>query len=223
MERHLLVVFPHPDDETFACGGTIASHAAAGTPVTYLCATRGEMGRRMGKPAFATRESLPLLREQELRQACAALGIADLRLLGICDKTVEFLDPAALAARIGAVIDEVRPSLVLTFHPVHGGHPDHCAVGAATVQAVAARPRAGRPKLLCPLSLQQARKLWQGEPLGVPYETVGVAHVAERKRAAIAAHRSQSEGMAEDMARDPMIREWLTRRFAEEHFVVYPV
>lgn len=144
MERHLLVVFPHPDDETFACGGTIASHAAAGTPVTYLCATRGEMGRRMGKPAFATRESLPLLREQELRQACAALGIADLRLLGICDKTVEFLDPAALAARIGAVIDEVRPSLVLTFHPVHGGHPDHCAVGAATVQAVAARPRAGR-------------------------------------------------------------------------------
>lgn len=57
-ESHVLVVMAHPDDETFAVGGTIALYTQAGVPVTYACATGGEMGRRMGKPAFTNREQL---------------------------------------------------------------------------------------------------------------------------------------------------------------------
>lgn len=223
MERHVLVVLAHPDDETFACGGTIATHAAAGTPVTYVCGTRGEMGRRMGRPAFATRESLPDLRVRELRAACAALGISDLRLLGIWDKTVEFRDQDELAARIGAVIAEVRPSLIITFHPLHGGHPDHNAMGAATIRAVAALPPEQRPRVHCCLGLGQARKLYQGEPLDVPVESVTIELVADRKRAAIEAHRSQSEGMAADFTKDPIQQQWLATRFQVEHFTVYAV
>ena len=75
MERHVLVVFPHPDDETFGCGGTIAQFATSGVPVTYVCGTLGQMGRNMGNPIFATRESLPRIREAELEEACRALGI----------------------------------------------------------------------------------------------------------------------------------------------------
>ena len=33
-ERHVLVIFPHPDDETFSSAGTIASYIEAGIPVT---------------------------------------------------------------------------------------------------------------------------------------------------------------------------------------------
>ena len=54
-ERHVLVIFPHPDDETFSSAGTIASYIDAGVPVTYACLTLGQMGRNLGNPPFATR------------------------------------------------------------------------------------------------------------------------------------------------------------------------
>lgn len=49
-ERHVLVIFPHPDDEAFGVSGTISLHIDNGTPVTYACLTLGEMGRNMGNP-----------------------------------------------------------------------------------------------------------------------------------------------------------------------------
>jgi bacillithiol biosynthesis deacetylase BshB2 len=138
MTGKLLVVLAHPDDETFICGGTLALYAQAGWQITLVCATKGEMGSRVGVPAWATRESLPALREAELRAACRALGITDLRFLGLRDKTVEYLDSVALARRIAAIMREVAPDVVLTFHEATGGHPDHCAIGLATQLAYAA-------------------------------------------------------------------------------------
>lgn len=215
MERHVLVVLAHPDDETYGCGGMIALHTRDGVPVTYVCATRGEMGRRMGRPPFATRESLGELREQELRAACAALGVRDLRLLGLWDKTVEFADPAELAGRIAEVVVEVQPSLVITFHPVHGGHPDHCAIGAATVAAAGALPPAQRPRLRC---IGATRALQEA---GLEVERVDITAVSHVKQAAFQAHRSQSEGLREQIARDPERKEWVRRMFAAEHLANY--
>ncbi len=40
-ERHVLVIFPHPDDETFSSAGTLASYIQKGIPVTYACLTLG--------------------------------------------------------------------------------------------------------------------------------------------------------------------------------------
>lgn len=131
-ERNILVVLAHPDDETFICGGTLALYASRGARITLICATRGEMGRRLGIPPLATRETLPILREQELRAACKSLGIADLRFLHLRDKTVDYYDVAAVAARIAAVMQELEPEVVITFHEVVGRHPDHCAIGRAT-------------------------------------------------------------------------------------------
>jgi LmbE family N-acetylglucosaminyl deacetylase len=130
-ERAVLVVVAHPDDETFGLGGTIALYARAGVPVTCAVATGGEMGRQMGSPFFATRETLSAHRARELEAACAALGVQDLRLLGHWDKTTEFEEGEVLIAQVLDLLREVRPSLLLTSHPRFGGHPDHCAVGAA--------------------------------------------------------------------------------------------
>lgn len=132
MNGKLMAVLAHPDDETFICGGTLARYAALGWEITLVCATRGEMGSRIGLPASATRETLPALREAELRAACRALGIADLRFLGLRDKTVDYYDPADLAEWIAAIMWAVSPDVVLTFHEAIGGHSDHCAIGRAT-------------------------------------------------------------------------------------------
>ncbi len=195
-ERHVLVVYPHPDDETMASGGTIALHARSGTPVTYMCATMGEMGRNMGRPFFANRETLPALREAELREACRILGITDLRLMGIRDKTVEFFDPVHLAQLVRAVVDEVQPSLVITYHPEHGVHPDHCALGRATVLALADLPIDRRPVLH---TRGFGKRL--GE-LGEPDVTIDATPVMEIKMKAFHAHRSQTE---------PILAEWEAR------------
>jgi bacillithiol biosynthesis deacetylase BshB2 len=214
-ERHVLVVLAHPDDETFGCGGMIALLTRAGVPVTYACGTRGEMGRHMGRPPFANRETLRDLREQELRRACAELGIADLRLLGLWDKTVEFRDREALADRIGAIVAEVRPSLVITSHPQHGGHPDHCAIGAATIRALERLPAAQRPRVHCLINWRTA------ERLGMPVQTVDIRSVADVKLAAIRAHRSQSEGMLQRAEADPAEAERRRQSMETERYVVY--
>ena len=49
-ERHVLIVFPHPDDESYCVAGTILAYAQRNVPLTYACLTLGEMGRAMGNP-----------------------------------------------------------------------------------------------------------------------------------------------------------------------------
>lgn len=85
-ERHVLIVFPHPDDESYCVAGTILAYTQRNVPLTYVCLTLGEMGRAMGNPPFATRESLYAIREKELKRATNILGIKDLRMMDIVIK-----------------------------------------------------------------------------------------------------------------------------------------
>jgi N-acetylglucosamine malate deacetylase 2 len=190
-ERALVVVLPHPDDESFAAGGTIARCADTGVPVTYVCGTYGDMGRRMGRPAFANRESLRDVRLLELHEACRILG-AELHMLGLRDKCIEFEDPEQVAERVRQVIRERAPSSVITFYPGHGVHPDHDALGHATVLAVRGLPVAERPRLLA-VAVGDRAKI--REELGEPAVASDIRAVAQRKLDALRAHRSQTEAM----------------------------
>lgn len=193
-ERHVLVVFPHPDDEAFGVSGTIASYTKSGIPVTYACLTLGEMGRNMGNPPFATRESLPQIRKKELQDAANVLGIKDLRMLGYRDKTVEFEDEAVLAAHMGSIIEEVKPSLIITFYPGYAVHPDHDATGAAVIKAVKDMPENKRPKVHCVAFSNNCE-----EEIGQADIVNNVSDVADLKLAAIKAHVSQTQLMAAEM------------------------
>ncbi|ASS87783.1 bacillithiol biosynthesis deacetylase BshB2 [Geobacillus stearothermophilus] len=208
-ERHVLVVFPHPDDEAFGVSGTIAQHVQSGTPVTYACLTLGEMGRNMGVPPFANRETLPLIRKQELEEACRVLGIRDLRLLGYRDKTVEFEDENELADRIAAIVAETNPSLVITFYPGYSVHPDHDACGAAVISALTRWPKEERPTVHCVAFAKNCE-----QDLGQPDVIRDVSPVIETKLAAIRAHRSQTEGLMQAASKRGDALAWLkTERF----------
>jgi bacillithiol biosynthesis deacetylase BshB2 len=190
MEKHVLVVFPHPDDETFGCGGTIAQFVKSGVPVTYICATLGQMGRNMGKPFFATRESLPHIREAELAEACQAIGIHRVIKLGLRDKTIEFEDPEILINRIERVLREVRPSLVLTHYPGYAVHPDHNALGDVTIRAIARLSAKDRPVVYTHAFAHNCQDV-----LGPPDIFNDISAMSEVKLAAIRAHKSQSQGI----------------------------
>lgn len=191
----ILAVFAHPDDESFICGGTLARYAARGSRITLICATRGEMGRRLGVPPVATRETLPRLREQELREACAALGIVDLRLLNLLDKTLDYYDPLDLAGRVAAVMQEVRPQVVITFHEKIGGHPDHDAIGRAA--CLAWERAGGGARLYYVLWQKHDDQLQRADATADQVTAVTVrGESAVAKMQAFRAHRTQSQVMA---------------------------
>ncbi|MEC0347005.1 bacillithiol biosynthesis deacetylase BshB2 [Peribacillus frigoritolerans] len=192
-ERHILVIFPHPDDEAFSVSGTLALHREAGTPVTYLCLTLGEMGRNLGNPPFATRESLPKIRKKELIDAANAIGIQDLRMLGLRDKTIEFEDDEKLTSLFTDAINELNPSLIITFYPGYSVHPDHEATARAVVRAVERMEEKERPKLHCVAFSNNCI-----DELGQPDIVHDITAVEEKKVATFTAHRSQTEAMVID-------------------------
>lgn len=208
-ERQVLVVFPHPDDEAFGVSGTIATHINNGTPVTYACLTLGEMGRNMGNPPFANRETLPEIRKKELKNAANTLGLTDLRMLGYRDKTIEFVDEDVLTNHMSSLIQELNPSLVITFYPGYSVHPDHEATGAAVVRAVGKLPSKDRPKLHCVAFSNNCI-----DELGQPDILHDVSAVAHQKIATIKAHTSQTQLMVKGMEEnwknnDPQIVAWI--------------
>ena len=209
--RHLLIVLPHPDDESFSSGGTIAMHADAGVGVTYLCGTYGDMGRNMGLPFFANRETLRDVREGEMAAAAEVLG-CDVRFMGLRDKTVEFEDPDELAGRIADVIREVDADLVISFYPGHGVHPDHDAMGEATLRAVRSLPDDARPRFWGVAVGDRERT---EEALGVPDVRVDIRAWADRKRRALEAHATQTKAMFERMEERAKEDEHMRERLEE--------
>ncbi|AOM81491.1 bacillithiol biosynthesis deacetylase BshB2 [Salisediminibacterium beveridgei] len=213
-DQQLLVVLPHPDDEAFGVAGTILAHKAQGNDVTYICLTLGEMGRNMGNPVFANRETLPEVRRQELEEACSRLGIEDLRRFGMRDKTVEFADQNALVERIFDVMEDVRPSRVITFYPGFAVHPDHDATGLATALAVKKLPKHERPTVWA-----IAFKEGSEEIIGEPDNVRDVSAFAEEKLHVIDAHKSQTSGVIEVMkAQYQEGDEEIIRRMTTEQF-----
>jgi LmbE family N-acetylglucosaminyl deacetylase len=134
--KRLLLVFAHPDDETFATGITIVKYRELDADIQLICATRGQAGKP-GDPPICSITELPIVREQELRTAASLLGISQVHLLDYEDKHLSEVPIEQLVSQIVSVIQEQKPHVVITF-ALHGisGHPDHQAISAATDTAV---------------------------------------------------------------------------------------
>ena len=134
--RTILAVFAHPDDESLACGGTIARAADAGARVILLCASRGEAGPS-GDPALVADGDLGRVRTKELREAAAILGVSEVLVKDHPDGELRWDDVPELHAEIAAALREFRPDAVMTFG--EDGlywHPDHIGVHERTHAAV---------------------------------------------------------------------------------------
>ena len=209
-----LVVFAHPDDAEFLCGGTIAKWVADGTDVRYVCATDGSAG--WNGPDLA-RADIAATRTREMRDAAGVLGVSDVAFLGFVDGTLE----VSLELRKGITreVRRARPDVIVTFDPsvrfVRRGyvnHPDHRAVGDAVLAVVAcdAPTRPQFPDLLEDgLEPFKVRELWLATEDGADTK-VDIGDTIEKKIAAVRAHRSQLENMGEDDI-ESRLREWGAR------------
>ena len=70
--QRALIIAPHPDDETFGCGGLILLKRASGVPVRVVIVTDGEAVRSgLGEPPG----SVGAARRREALNACQRLGV----------------------------------------------------------------------------------------------------------------------------------------------------
>ncbi len=123
----ILGVWGHPDDEAYLSAGLMARAVDAGHRVVCVTATHGEAGfPAADRRSVAERKAL---REKELADCLAILGVREHDYLGFSDGGCGAVPDEAAVAAIAALIDEVQPDSVLTFGPDGGtGHQDHIAV-----------------------------------------------------------------------------------------------
>lgn len=131
----VLAVFAHPDDESLACGGTLAKLAHAGAHVVVMCASHGERGSNIGP---VRDDALGRERVTEMYGAARALGIAEVRLLSHPDGDLRWADVAYFNAELILFLRRYPTSAVITFG--EDGlywHPDHIGVHERVLTAVA--------------------------------------------------------------------------------------
>jgi LmbE family N-acetylglucosaminyl deacetylase len=209
--RRVLVVTAHPDDVDFACGGTVAWLVAQGAEVALLVATDGQTG---GFDPTVPRAALAGIRRQEQDAAARVLGITSVRYLGLVDGELE--PTLALRREITREVRRHRPEVVLSWSPERDwdrlpgpGHPDHLAVGEATVRAVYpdARNPFAFPELLAEEGLEPhvVAQLWLVGGPGADLPVDVTAHL-DTKLAAVRCHASQ---LPDPTATAQRVREWV--------------
>jgi LmbE family N-acetylglucosaminyl deacetylase len=122
----LIVIAPHPDDETLGAGGLMAVAAQRSIPIEIVAVTEGEASH------LACGVDIGGLRSEERRQALARLGIRPtIHRLRIPDGGV-----APHAERLFERLGQILRAGDLCLAPWPGdGHPDHDACGVAALSS----------------------------------------------------------------------------------------
>ena len=137
----VLVLAPHPDDETIGPGATLRMHADLGDTVQVLFLTAGTAGDPTGTAdaaAYAAR------REREARAAAAVLGIANVEFWGLPDNhRANENDIGQIQPRLEEALRRVMPDVVYAPH-VLDQHSDHHTTAVLLQRVLANLPRAPR-------------------------------------------------------------------------------
>jgi LmbE family N-acetylglucosaminyl deacetylase len=185
---NVLVVAPHPDDESIGCGGTLRLHVERGDRVDVVFLTSGELGLEELEPDAARK-----VREDEAERAAALLGLTRLEFLRHPDWFVgDTLDAAC--AGVSQLVEELAPERVLCPHALEA-HPDHAAA-ARVVDRVWERLR--RP------FQRVAYEVWT--PMSEFDDVEDITTVMEVKRAAVRTYASQLTSFRYDDAVDGLNR-----------------
>jgi len=113
--QRILVVAPHPDDETVGAGGVAALHVEAGDAVTMLIVTDGRASAAGGLEP----EEMARRRHQEVLRAAGALGVEDVIWLGLPQTDWTDTQLAAALAPLACAADIVYAPSCIDFHPDH--------------------------------------------------------------------------------------------------------
>lgn len=193
----LLVVAPHQDDETLACGGIIALKRKRGIAVKVVFVTDGRASHR-GQP-FVSETELQVLRRQEACAALAKLGVetGDITFIDLPDQGLENLPASEYETARDSIVDVLQHfapgEVAAPFR--EDAHPDHRFTHRLIFDAIA---RAQRDPLLLQYIVASAWSPWV-LPFALRNMTIWKLDIGEvrfRKLEAISCYRSQFRPMS---------------------------
>ena len=116
----ILVIAPHPDDETIGAGGLLLRAAKAGRAVHWLIVTTmrpedGWSAERISR------------REKEITAVAEDYGFTGVHRLGLPTTRLDTLPLGDVVAAIGAIVAQVQPQMILLPHR-GDAHSDHQVV-----------------------------------------------------------------------------------------------
>jgi LmbE family N-acetylglucosaminyl deacetylase len=200
-----LVLFAHPDDAEFMCGGTVALWAKGGCEVHYVVCTDGSAGSN--RPGEG-RDVMRPIRESEQRAAADVLGVKSVTFLDELDGFLSVTPETR--KKVTREIRRLRPDVIvapdparLYFDGTYVNHWDHKQAGLLALTAT--MPDAPTRVMFQELEDEglepfEVRNLWLVSDEADTF--VDVSDAIETKLEALAQHASQG---VEDAA--PRVRE----------------
>lgn len=120
----VLVVAPHPDDESLGCGGTLLRHISEGDSVHWLIVTTMTAKQGFSEDRIAKRRT-------EINSVASAYGFFDVHRIGLPTTRLDTIAAGDLVSAISNVFQAVRPNTVYLPYR-NDAHSDHAAVFDAT-------------------------------------------------------------------------------------------
>lgn len=214
----VLCIGGHPADTFDSAGGTLAHHVQNGDEVTVVALTAGtRIHDVVISDTLRFQERIPdaedlealmaeraEVKEDEVRRACAFLGITDVRFFGYDDAVLTLREEFIL--RMAALIREVRPDVIVTHHPNElGEYGNHHAMTAQLVlNGIGAAHGVGMgdpnpPHRIAQLFFTTSALVMPSNVLSAPLHwypdlIVDITDVVEAKVHALDAMRSQQYG-----------------------------
>lgn len=193
MGKRAFAVAAHPDDIEFLMAGTLILLGEAGYEIHYMNIANGSCGTSRLTPAEIIR-----IRRGEARAAAASIGAVYHESLV---NDIEIFYEKGLLAKVGAVMREVSPEILLVPAP-SDYMEDHqnaarLAVAAAFCRSMPNFPTdPPRSPVKGEMGVYHAQPVGNREPLGAavrPGILVDISSVIDRKRTMLSAHGSQKE------------------------------
>ena len=103
----IMIIAPHPDDETLGCGGTILKHKSMADELSWLIVTNISVEEEYDKGRV-------LQRQEEIDTVSKEYGFANVFKLNFPPTKLDIIPKRQIIEAISKVIDEVRPEIVFT-------------------------------------------------------------------------------------------------------------
>jgi N-acetylglucosamine malate deacetylase 1 len=120
MVEKVLIVAPHPDDETLGCGGSLLRHKSEGDQIHWLIMTTVTEDVGYSQQQISSRET-------EIEKVAAVYGFPSFLQTNFVTTTLDTYSKSVLIREVSSYFSEVQPNIIyLPFR--NDVHSDHAAV-----------------------------------------------------------------------------------------------
>ena len=115
--KHVIVIAPHPDDETIGCGGALLRHAAEGDSIHWMIVTAMQEGLGFSLERMESRAD-------EIEKVSKRYGFFSVHSLQFPTTRLDTIPLREIVQKIAAVFQNLKPEIVYlpSRTDVHSDH-----------------------------------------------------------------------------------------------------